>query len=196
MAADITRSTFNPLKHYSAVRQQQGRVSLDADSNEQVDIAAHRVQIEATDVVGLNGAPRDNAGFQIIPLPQQGPSSDLALTPGRIYVNGYLCELESTPVPVTNITAPSQAQVTHMVVDASEFAAGQWVEISASDTTAPSPIVLQIQSVNVASQTLTLSASIAGFSGKTGVQLQRITTYLTQPDLISPPALPASGFAL
>ena len=36
MAEDITRSTFNPAKHYSGVRQQQGRVSLDADWNEPV----------------------------------------------------------------------------------------------------------------------------------------------------------------
>jgi hypothetical protein len=196
MAADITRSTFNPLKHYSGVRQQQGRVSIDADSNEQVDIASHRVQIETSDVVGFSGAPRDNAGFQIVPVPQSGVSSDLAISPGRIYVNGTLCELESTPVPIVAIIGTSQAQVTNMVADGREFAAGQWVEVSAQDSTAPSPLVVQIQSVSVATQTLTLPPSVAGFAGKTGPQLQRITTYLTQPDLVSPAPLPTSGFAL
>src|SRR5271168_1641825 len=140
MAADITRSTFNPSKHYSGVRQQQGRVSLDADSNEQVDIASHRVQIETSDVVGFSGAPRDNAGFQIVPVPQPGPSTDLAISPGRIYVNGVLCELESTPVPIIAISGTSQAQVTNMVADGREFAANQWVEVSAQDSTAPSPL--------------------------------------------------------
>lgn len=196
MAADITRSTFNPLKHYSAVRQQQGRVSIDADSNEQVDIAAHRVQTETTDVVGLNGAPRDNAGFQIVPLPQQGASSDLAFTPGRMYVNGILCELESTPVTIVSFPAASQAQVTTVLVDGREFAKGQWVQVSAADSTAPAPLLTQIQAVNVATQTLTVSSSVSGFAGKTGLQLQRVTTYSTQPDLVSPPSLPSSGFAL
>jgi hypothetical protein len=196
MAADITRSTFNPLKHYSAVRQQQGRVSIDADSNEQVDIAAHRVQTETTDVVGVNGAPRDNAGFQIVPLPQQGVSSDLALTPGRMYVNGILCELESTPVAIVSFPGASQAQVTTVLVDGQEFAVNQWVQISAADSTAPSPLVVQIQAVSVATQTLTVSSSLSGFAGKTGPQLQRITTYKTQPDFLSPTPLPSSGFAL
>ncbi|HXZ39756.1 MAG TPA: DUF6519 domain-containing protein, partial [Terriglobales bacterium] len=65
MGSDISRSTFDPGKHYSGVRQQQGRVSVDADWNEQVDIASYRVSTEAVDVIGCSGAPRDNAGFQI-----------------------------------------------------------------------------------------------------------------------------------
>jgi hypothetical protein len=196
MAADITRSTFNPLKHYSGVRQQQGRVSIDADSNEQVDIAAHRVQTETADVVGLNGAPRDNAGFQIVPLPQQGASSDLALTPGRMYASGFLCELESTPVAIVGFPAASQVQVTTVLVDGQEFAIGQWVQISAADSTAPAPLVAKITAVSVATQILTLSSSASAFAGKTGPQLQRITTYLTQPDLVTPAPPPSTGFAL
>ena len=38
MKGDFTRSTFDPTKGYSSVRQQQGRVQLDADWNEQVEI--------------------------------------------------------------------------------------------------------------------------------------------------------------
>ncbi|HEX6608229.1 MAG TPA: DUF6519 domain-containing protein, partial [Chloroflexia bacterium] len=38
MQGDITRSTFRPENHYDGVRMQQGRVQLDADWNEQVDI--------------------------------------------------------------------------------------------------------------------------------------------------------------
>ena len=37
---DFTRTTFDPTHHYSGVRMQQGRVQLDADWNEQLDIAA------------------------------------------------------------------------------------------------------------------------------------------------------------
>ena len=38
MKADLTRDTFHPLKHYLRVLTQQGRVQLDADSNEQTAI--------------------------------------------------------------------------------------------------------------------------------------------------------------
>ncbi len=195
MAGDITRSTFDALKHYSAVRQQQGRVSVDADWNEQADIAAHRARTEAEDAIGRTGAPRDTAGFQVIPLPLTGASSDLALSPGRMYVDGLLCELESTLAPLVNITGTAQVQVTNMVLDGRELAAGQWVEISATDNTAPAPVQTTIQSVNVPTQTLTLAGNIGGFAGKTGPQLRRITTYLTQPDSPAPAPLPAGGLA-
>src|SRR5215469_11159568 len=107
VAGDITRTTFDPLKHYSSVRQQQGRVSVDADWNEQADIVAYRARIDTADALGRNGAPRDNAGFQLIPLPLAVPpgaqpnSIDLALAPGRMYVDGILCELEATLVPAS-----------------------------------------------------------------------------------------------
>jgi hypothetical protein len=195
MAADITRSTFNPAKHYSGVRQQQGRVSLDADWNEQVDIAAHRVVTETADVVGTTGAPRDNAAFQMVRLPQQGPSSDIAFSPGRMYVEGFLCELESTSVPIL-ISGTAQVQLSSMIVDDREFAVGQWVEISASDPTSPAPLLTPVQAVSVGTQTLTLTPNIGGFTGKSGLQLRRITTYLTQPDSPSPAPLPTTGFAL
>ena len=38
MKGDFTRFSFDPAKHYSGVRMQQGRVQLDADWNEQQSI--------------------------------------------------------------------------------------------------------------------------------------------------------------
>ena len=38
MHADLSRITFRPDRHYSAVLAQQGRVQLDADANEQTAI--------------------------------------------------------------------------------------------------------------------------------------------------------------
>ena len=35
MKADLTRDSYNVLRHYSQVLMQQGRVQLDADWNEQ-----------------------------------------------------------------------------------------------------------------------------------------------------------------
>src|SRR5579871_689412 len=62
---DITRSSFEATNHYSSVRQQQGRVWLDAEWNEQADIEAHRVRLGMQDVIGADGAPADTAGFEL-----------------------------------------------------------------------------------------------------------------------------------
>ena len=193
MRVDVSRVTFEPVKHYSSVRVQQGRVSVDADWNEQVDITEHRQQTEAADVIGRTGAPRDNAGFLLVPIPPTGPAQDIAIAPGRMYVDGILCELESGLAPNVKLSGKS-IQVGNTVVDGNEFQAGQWVQVSATDNTAPSP--LQTQITAVAGQTLTVGNDLSGFVGKTGLRLQRIATYSTQPDYPLAPALPASNVAL
>jgi photosystem II stability/assembly factor-like uncharacterized protein len=65
MKGDFSRLTFKPRNHYRSVRLQQGRVSVDADWNEQVDIDLHRDETTTLDVVGRAGAPLHDAGFQI-----------------------------------------------------------------------------------------------------------------------------------
>ena len=86
MKGDFTRDTFKPKKHYSGVRMQQGRVQLDADWNEQVDIAARRVESETVDVVGPYGVPWINPGFGITggAVPSIGA--------GHMYLDGFLVE--------------------------------------------------------------------------------------------------------
>ncbi len=44
---------------------QQGRVQLDADWNEQLDIQLYRTETEADDVIGLCGVPKAGDGFKI-----------------------------------------------------------------------------------------------------------------------------------
>jgi uncharacterized protein YqcC (DUF446 family) len=75
---------------------QQGRLQLDADWNEQVDIQNYVRETQSRDMLGAHGAPKsDNAAndsfenFQIRPK-----NDDLEIAPGRIYVDGILCELE------------------------------------------------------------------------------------------------------
>ncbi len=90
MKGDFTRSTFKPTKHYSSVRMQQGRVQLDADWNEQIDLTAHRVETETGDMIGLCGAPLHDAGFVL----SNGAIPTIGA--GRYYVDGSLCENEQT----------------------------------------------------------------------------------------------------
>jgi hypothetical protein len=95
MPGDFSRKTFDKKKHYSGVLMQQGRVQLDADWNEELDIEQYRTFTETKDVIGAAGVPKKNNGFKIT---MSADGSDLVIAPGRIYVAGLLCELEPNGV--------------------------------------------------------------------------------------------------
>ena len=103
MPGDYSRQTFNPQKHYGGVRMQQGRVQLDAEWNEQLDIQQYRTLTEAKDVIGAWGAPKQGGGFQISIV---SGGTDLVISPGRMYVDGLLCELGKTDVSATYFHQP------------------------------------------------------------------------------------------
>lgn len=93
MKGDFTRFTHDPTKHYTAVLKQQGRVDLDADWNEWNDMQEHLRHTTNKDVIGACGVPMHAGGFEIgFVENEDGP--DLTISPGRIYVDGILCELE------------------------------------------------------------------------------------------------------
>ena len=91
MKGDFTRDTFKPEQHYQQVLQQQGRVQLDADWNEQAALAARRDETTTADLVGDCGGPADGAAFGITPV----AGGDFQLAAGRYYVDGIQCELEA-----------------------------------------------------------------------------------------------------
>jgi len=87
MKGDFTRNTFDPTKHYSRVLMQQGRVTLDADSNEQTAILLHYLRTLTRDLIGPYAAPAEDVGFQL-----SGVAGALNITAGRYYVGGILVE--------------------------------------------------------------------------------------------------------
>ena len=109
---DITRDTFRLHKHYSRVLMQQGRVQLDSDWNEQVDIFLHYLRTFIADVIGPHGCFDD--GFIVEKYTRieqvqdtrarktKQKASDTARTTdvpyhfrirrGHYYVHGILCE--------------------------------------------------------------------------------------------------------
>ena len=106
MKADITQRKFHREDHFSRVIAQQGRVQLDSDLNEQVDIQVSHNNTSLNDVIGKCGAPKENAGFEILLIDQQqkqqnkeGTSSSFSSTEsycykikrGNYYVDGILC---------------------------------------------------------------------------------------------------------
>ena len=89
MKGDFSRLRFSPNKNYTSVLQQQGRVSLDADANEQCAINDHLRTSETVDVVGTVGGPIHDEGFQISVV-----GNAISIGDGRYYVDGILCENE------------------------------------------------------------------------------------------------------
>ena len=55
MSGDYSRDTFEELRRYAALRMQQGRVLLDADFNEMVDILKTRIEKLSLDALGNPG---------------------------------------------------------------------------------------------------------------------------------------------
>lgn len=123
MKADFTRTTFDAAKHFSAVLLQQGRVQVDADWNELVDILHHLDRAARIDEVGSCGAPVAHAGFEI----SEDGDGGLQIGPGRFYVDGILCEAAGDdPIPLTDqphlggAAIPTGAGVYALVLDVHE----------------------------------------------------------------------------
>ena len=91
MKGDFSRHTFDPAEHYSGVRHQQGRVTLDADLNEAEDVARYRTETETVDVVGAAGTPKGTPGFGVVPA-----GAGFTVGAGRYYVGGRLAENDAT----------------------------------------------------------------------------------------------------
>jgi hypothetical protein len=191
MKGDFTRNTFRKHKHYTRVLQQQGRVQLDADWNEQGDIEAHLRETGVRDVVGPSGAPMDGGGFQI----EATTGSGLAISPGRFYVDGFLGELAAgleLPLGVLTVVPSSPpASPTFQIAEADlrrlGLAAGGAVKVLSQDAfgreLARGPFsVLSVGPV-VAGKSLVVIAGLdVLFPNTTPPRLRRETTYLQQTD--------------
>jgi hypothetical protein len=92
MSGDYTRFTFDPRNRYSGVLMQQGRVQLDSDWNEEIDILKRRIRTTTLDILGPVGVPYvvSPDAFKIGWLP--GPPPNLSIGPGRFYVEGIQIE--------------------------------------------------------------------------------------------------------
>ena len=86
MKGDFSRDTFSRHKHFSRVLQQQGRVQLDADTNEQTAILLHYLRTLAADLIGPYGGPVGDS-FKI-----SIENNELKIGKGHYYVDGILCE--------------------------------------------------------------------------------------------------------
>src|ERR1700722_11798592 len=96
MAGDYTRWTFDPTKDYKSVFKQQGRVDLDADWNELVEITDRRWRTESMDIAGQDFVSEVTPdAFLITPA----GSNDFSIGIGRLYVDGLVAECHGCPPP-------------------------------------------------------------------------------------------------
>lgn len=190
MKGDLTRLTFRREKHYSGVRMQQGRVQLDSDWNEQVDIDTHLDETTRVDVIGRCGMPEDDAGFAVTPSPDQ---SDLLLSPGRAYVDGILCENDGSAISVAELEA-DHARLAALVADGHPLTEGTWIALSA---TGAGPFTARIESVNAGVLEIGFAPALAA-ADLTSLQnagdavVRRTASYLTQVDF---PGVPPAGIS-
>jgi hypothetical protein len=197
MKADLSRTTFNPLKHFTRVLMQQGRVQLDADWNEQAAILLHYLQTLAADLIGPHGGPEDANGhcaFEISALGAPPVFNDFHIAPGHYYVDGILCEADATPIAIfpaeTSPASPSNvAQADTWILDGAPLDTYSYAEVFDDS---PGSTFRQVFPITTDPQkrTITLQGPPTPILGNlVNPKLRRVITYLNQPDYPSPTPL-------
>ena len=181
MTRDLSRETFDPLKHFSRVLLQQGSVQRDADWNEQAAILMHLVRRLAASVFPEGGG----RGFGVTRLnTANAVCDDFAIGAGDYWVDGILCELEATPVAVTALDATQgQIVVAATTVDGTPIAVGQYVSVSGDRRARSDEVEVtgRITGVTSGTRTLTLDADLTPLTKASNLRAHRVVTYLTQP---------------
>ena len=101
MGADVSRVRHDPRRNYSGVLQQQGRVVLDADGNEQLAITDRRHRAAAADL-GSPGPAPGVRGTAVVPRTTPDAfrltvtGGVMTIGRGRMYVDGLLAENHGT----------------------------------------------------------------------------------------------------
>ncbi len=192
MKGDFSRKTFKEVKNYNGVLKQQGRVSIDADANELMEILAHQRRVRTVDIIGTCCAPINAGGFKIR---HPGHSlQDLLFSTGRIYVGGLLCELHpGKKIPVTfPASTTDKIQVEELKINGQAITTDQWVVISTREE--PEGILAQINTINTTDNIITLSNDVSGLHSGTAPRLQRMILYSGQPDYPDAPGwTPVAG---
>lgn len=117
LKGDLSRHTFERLKHYAGVLHQQGRVWLDSDWNDEVLLQLNLLRQETFDIVGRCGAPKPGTAFTISPPQPGAPLDAFQITggpgpEGRYYVDGILCQLDKNVTYLTQPDFPNPPRLT------------------------------------------------------------------------------------
>src|SRR5213593_2582946 len=94
MAGDYTRFTFGPQRDYSGGFKQQGRVDLDADFNELIEIVDRRWRSETIDIIDHCVVPNTTPDAFLV-IPTAIGAFDIGI--GRMYCDGIQVENHGRP---------------------------------------------------------------------------------------------------
>jgi hypothetical protein len=94
MAGDYTRFTFRPHRDYSGVFKQQGRVDLDADFNEYIEMIDRHWRSETLDIVNHCVVPNTTPDAFLVTPTAMGAFN---IGIGRMYVDGIQVENHGLP---------------------------------------------------------------------------------------------------
>lgn len=174
MNGDLTRDTFDSRDGFTAVRAQQGRVMLDADHNEQVDIGLHDTRQGRQDLVGGSGAPADEPGFGITLVGGQP-----RLGAGRYLVDGIRIRNDATQpldagqtflpgntLPATAGTWLAYLEVWERPLTAVEEPSIREVALGGPDTTLRDQLIWQVRWLRLGNVGMTTSCA----AGATALQ--------------------------
>lgn len=103
MKTQISRDSFRPAAGYSGVYLQQGRMIVDADWNEAVDVAKARLEAALHDAIA-SGAPREG-GLAMIK-----PGAAVLIRPGTLYAEGVPARLDG---PAAGLAPTAQPDYRH-----------------------------------------------------------------------------------
>src|SRR6516165_5762299 len=90
MTADRAKISYDPTRQYRSVVAQQGRVTLEADSNEAAAIATEALRLETIDLIG----PAAALGNGYLPGSGTGPGG-VKIAPGVFYLGGWRLSLDA-----------------------------------------------------------------------------------------------------
>ncbi|MDI3560171.1 DUF6519 domain-containing protein [Bradyrhizobium sp. Arg816] len=178
MKGDFTRDSFNAAKQFSRVLMQQGRVTLDADVNEQTAILLRTIRLLARDLIGPFATPRDGGGFKLMP----GGDGGFIISAGRYWVDGILVEnpincgyfdQPNWPIPADDLLAAeikSRKQgffwiyldVWERLITAVEDPSIREVALGGPDTAARSKVVWQVRGLPADARSNGLNQRIYG----------------------------------
>lgn len=190
MKGDFSRDTFNRHKHFSRVLQQQGRVQLDADTNEQTAILLHYLRTLAADLIGPYGGPV--GGSFKISIENNG----LKIGKGHYYVDGILCEndkddatyttQEDYPLLEEETRLPDKPYLVYLDVWERHIAALEDDDIrekalGGSDTATRAKVVWQVKTQIESSNLDPKSLAENSFAGKDGLAEWKNWIELWQP---------------
>ncbi|WP_068076547.1 DUF6519 domain-containing protein [Novosphingobium lentum] len=167
MASDRARISYDPSRAYRSVIAQQGRVTLEADVNEQALIGGEALRLETIDIVGPAGTPDD--GYKVIGAASLG---QITVGAGTYYLGGWRLTLDDAvklgqqpdwldapPLPEGG-NALVALLVTEQSVSATEDQALREVALGGPDSASRTRLLQQFPLIPIEGDTCASAASI------------------------------------